>query len=84
MQDETKANLKSAGPSKAVEVTGLVDVPQAGDRFMVFDDEKTARLISEERSMRAFNLEKNSNKQVSLASLFDALDDSQKRIKFNN
>ena len=80
MQDETKANLKSAGPSKAVEVTGLVDVPQAGDRFMVFDDEKTARLISEERSMRAFNLEKNSNKQVSLASLFDALDDSQKEL----
>ena len=80
MQDETKANLKSAGPSKAVEVTGLVDVPQAGDRFMVFDDEKTARLISEERSMRAFNLEKNSNNQVSLASLFDALDDSQKEL----
>ena len=80
MSDETKASLKTAGPSKAVEVTGLVDVPQAGDRFMVFEDEKTARLISEERSMRAFNLEKNSNSQVSLASLFDALDNSQKEL----
>ena len=78
MSDETKASLKTAGPSKAVEVTGLVDVPQAGDRFMVFEDE--ARLISEERSMRAFNLEKNSNSQVSLASLFDALDNSQKEL----
>ena len=80
MQDETKANLKTAGPSKAVEVTGLVDVPQAGDRFMVFEDEKTARLISEERTMRAFNLEKNSGGQVSLASLFDSLNDSQKEL----
>ena len=80
MTDETKASLKTAGPSKAVEVTGLVDVPQAGDRFMVFEDEKTARLISEERSMRAFNLEKNSNSQVSLANLFDALDNSQKEL----
>lgn len=80
MQDETKANLKSAGPSKAVEVTGLVDIPQAGDRFMVFDDEKTARLISEERKMRAFNDEKNGSGPVSLSSLFDSLDNSQKEL----
>lgn len=80
MQDETKANLKSAGPSKAVEVTGLVDVPQAGDRFMVFDDEKTARLISEERKTRAFNDEMNGSGPVSLANLFDSLDNSTKEL----
>ena len=79
MTDETKENLKSAGPSKAVEITGLEDVPQAGDRFMVFDDEKTAKLVSEERKNRAFN-EKTANTGISLANLFDSLDDNNKEI----
>ena len=57
MSDEVATNIKQALPSKAIEVTGLVDVPQAGDKFMVFEDEKTARLIAEERSKRAFELE---------------------------
>jgi translation initiation factor IF-2 len=55
MTDETRAQLKSAGPSKAVEVTGLENVPFAGDSFMVFEDEKTARLVAEERAQRAFD-----------------------------
>ena len=79
MQDETKANLKSAGPSKAVEVTGLEDVPQAGDHFMVFEDEKTAKLVCEERMNRA-NQQKNETKTISLAAMFENLDDSNKEI----
>ncbi|MGD9886736.1 MAG: translation initiation factor IF-2 [Bacilli bacterium] len=71
MQDETKTLLKQAGPSKPVEITGLVDVPLAGDHFMVFDDEKVARLVSEERSVRSFNQEMGVGKPVSLANLFD-------------
>lgn len=80
MQDETKANIKSAGPSKAVEVTGFVDVPNAGDRFMVFEDEKTTRLIAEERLIRAFNKDKEKTKAVSLSSLFDELSDTTKEL----
>ncbi|MDD3171144.1 MAG: translation initiation factor IF-2 [Bacilli bacterium] len=80
MQDETKASIKSAGPSKAVEVTGLEEVPQAGDSFMVFEDEKTTRLISEQRTNRAFDLEKGVGKEINLAGLFDQLDDSQKEL----
>ena len=80
MTDETKANLKQAGPSKAVEITGLVDVPQAGDRFMVFEDEKTARLVSEERSQRAFNIEKGVGEQISFANLFDGLNSTDKEL----
>ncbi len=57
MSDESSTNIKTALPSKAIEVTGLVDVPQAGDKFMVFEDEKTARLIAEERAKRAFEME---------------------------
>ena len=79
MQDETKANLKQAGPSKAVEVTGLEDVPQAGDYFMVFEDEKVAKLVSIERIKRA-NMKKNETKAVSLATMFANLDDTNKEI----
>lgn len=80
MQDETKAQFQSAGPSKPVEITGLEDVPQAGDRFMVFEDEKTARLIAEERSMRSFNLEKGVGKPVSLANIFENQEDTNKDL----
>ena len=80
MEDETKARLKQVGPSKAVEVTGLVDVPNAGDRFMIFEDEKTARLVAEERMLRAFNEEKGIGSQVSLASLFSDLNDTSKEL----
>ena len=80
MSDETKGNLKSAGPAKAVEVTGLVDVPAAGDHFMIFEDEKTARLVSEERAQRAFNLEKGVGQQISLANIFDNLNNEDKEL----
>ena len=80
MDDESKTKLKIAGPSKAVEVTGLVDVPNAGDRFMVFEDEKTARLVAEERMVRSFNKEKSNNSPVSLASLFNNMDDTSKEL----
>ncbi len=81
MSDETKASLKIALPSKAVEVTGLVEVPNAGDRFMVFEDEKTSRLVAEQRLIRAYNVEKGVGKSVSLASLFDGLDGNIKELK---
>ena len=79
MTDETKANLKTAGPSKAVEITGLEEVPQAGDHFMIFEDEKTAKLVSEERTNRA-NDEKNATKPISLAAMFESLDKDYKEI----
>ena len=47
---------------------------------MVFEDEKTARLVSEERTIRAFNKEKGVGQPVSLSNLFDALDDTDKEL----
>ncbi len=80
MQDETTSTLKQAGPSKPVEITGLGDVPLAGDHFMVFDDEKIARLVSEERSIRTFNVEMGVGKPVSLANLFDDASNPSKEL----
>ncbi|HHU21204.1 MAG TPA: translation initiation factor IF-2 [Acholeplasma sp.] len=57
MTDETSKMITSAGPAKAVEITGLSDVPEAGDHFMVFEDEKTARLVAEERKIRKTDAE---------------------------
>ena len=79
MQDETKVNLKQAGPSKAVEITGLDDVPMAGDSFMVFSDEKTARLVCNERKLRK-NQSENEKGRVSLSTLFNNLNDETKEL----
>lgn len=49
MFDDKGKKIKSAGPSIPVEVLGLSDVPQAGDRFSEFKDEKTARNMAQAR-----------------------------------
>ncbi|MDI1600594.1 translation initiation factor IF-2, partial [Staphylococcus aureus] len=43
MVNDLGQRIKTAGPSTPVEITGINDVPQAGDRFVVFSDEKQAR-----------------------------------------
>ncbi len=50
LNDDLKRSIKSAYPSQPVEVTGLQDVPAAGDRLMVFEDEKKVKQIALERS----------------------------------
>ena len=54
MVNDIGRRVKVAGPSTPVEITGLNEVPQAGDRFMVFADEKKARQIGESRAQEAF------------------------------
>ena len=50
MEDDKGKRLKVAGPSTPVELTGLMDVPSAGDQFAVFENEKKARQIGEARA----------------------------------
>lgn len=76
MSDELKNAVKVAGPSKPVEVTGLNDVPFAGEKFMVINDEKKAREISEIRTQNKFNDEKGVGRAVSLNDLFKNQPDS--------
>ncbi|MFA6889493.1 MAG: translation initiation factor IF-2 [Bacilli bacterium] len=80
MQDETFSKLKSVGPSKAIEVTGLLEVPNAGDRFMVFEDEKTARLVAEQRMIRTYQETHVRKETRSLSSLFDEMDGGTKEL----
>ncbi|WEG72755.1 translation initiation factor IF-2 [Vagococcus intermedius] len=68
---------KEAGPATPVEITGLNDVPQAGDRFVVFEDEKTARAAGEERASRALLQQRSTTTAITLDNLFDSLKDGE-------
>lgn len=70
MVNDKGRRLKEAGPSTPVEITGLNDVPQAGDQFMVFEDEKKARAIGEARAAKQRESERRANTRVSLDDLF--------------
>ena len=68
---------KIAGPATPVEITGLNDVPQAGDRFVTFEDEKTARAAGEERAKRALMEQRASSSRVTLDNLFESLKEGE-------
>ena len=50
MQDELGKQVLQAGPSKPVEITGIAEVPCAGEKFMIFNDERKAREVAETRA----------------------------------
>ncbi|WP_308399032.1 translation initiation factor IF-2 [Weissella thailandensis] len=77
MTNDRGRRVKSALPSTPVEITGLNDVPSAGDRFVVFEDEKTARAAGEERAKRAVIAERNRNNIVSVSDLFNKMAEKQ-------
>ena len=68
---------KTAGPATPVEITGLNDVLQAGDRFVTFEDEKTARAAGEERAKRAVMEQRASSSRVTLDNLFESLKEGE-------
>ncbi|MDP4107870.1 MAG: translation initiation factor IF-2, partial [Bacillota bacterium] len=73
MVNDLGRRVKEAGPSTPVEITGLNDVPQAGDRFVVFDDEKTARQVGEARAQQALVAHRGGQSRVSLETLFEQM-----------
>ncbi|MCV3314712.1 translation initiation factor IF-2 [Pediococcus ethanolidurans] len=77
MTNELGRRVKEATPSTPVEITGLNDVPEAGDRFVIFDDEKSARAAGEERAKEALMEERRANNHVTLDNLFDSLKEGE-------
>ncbi|MGG3913101.1 translation initiation factor IF-2 [Rossellomorea vietnamensis] len=73
MVNDLGRRVKEAGPSAPVEITGLNDVPQAGDRFVVFEDEKTARSVGEARASQALQAQRGEKSKVSLENLFEQM-----------
>lgn len=74
MEDDRHVRYNSVTASKAVSVTGLNSVPLAGDKFMVFTDEKTARDTAEARANRTKNADALARKATSLEELFKRSD----------
>lgn len=73
MTNDRGRRVKVAGPSTPVSITGLNEVPMAGDRFAVYEDEKSARAAGEERAKRALLKQRQATQRVSLENLFDTL-----------
>ena len=73
MINDRSKNIQTAKPSTPVEITGLQDVPNAGDRFVVFGDEKTARQIGEKRQQQYIETTRQAISAVSLDTLFEQM-----------
>ncbi len=77
MVNDLNQRIDTAGPSTPIEITGLNDVPQAGDRFMVFPSEKEARQIADQRAANARELGNKPGKAVSLDELFSQIQEGE-------
>ncbi|ERL64499.1 translation initiation factor IF-2 [Schleiferilactobacillus shenzhenensis] len=77
MTNDRGRRIKEALPAEPVEITGLNDVPNAADHFVVFPDEKTARAVGEERQKNAQVEERAHNTHVTLDNLFETMKEEQ-------
>lgn len=77
MVDARGYDIKKATPATPVEITGLNEVPDSGDRFITFEDEKTARAAGEKRAERALLKERSQTNHVTLDNLFDTLKEGE-------
>lgn len=73
MVSDVGLRIEKAGPSAPVEITGLNGVPQAGDQFLVFTDEKQARQIGDTRQQQHIVASRGSQARVSLDDLFEQI-----------
>ncbi len=80
MRDEHGKNLKTAGPSTPIEMTGLSGLPEAGNEFIVVKSEKEAREIAEVRIHGAKQSILKMKKQATLESLLQDSEEGKKKI----
>lgn len=80
LKNDLGIEITEAGPSKPVEITGLNEVPQAGDKFMAFESEKEARNIAQMRKDKARMKEIHQKSAVSLDDLFSKINEGLKEI----
>lgn len=69
MTDDIGAEIKTALPSTPVEIIGLNDVPEAGDMFKVFDEEREARALAQRRNQVRIEHERKQSSAMSLEDL---------------
>ena len=79
LKNDLGQNIVEALPSTPVEVTGISEVPSAGDKFMAFETEKQAKAIAEERQIRAKEADTNRT-GMTLEDLFGQIKEGIKEI----
>ncbi|MCY0876368.1 MAG: translation initiation factor IF-2 [Firmicutes bacterium] len=77
MVNDRGRRVKEAHPSMPVEIVGLTDVPNAGDLFVVYDDERQARQVSERRTTRQRAEELGANSRVTLDDLYKQIQEGE-------
>ena len=81
LKDDLGMNIVEATPAMPVEITGLSNVPSAGDKFMAFETEKQAKQIANDRALREKNGNLDANKAgMSLEELFGQINEGLKEI----
>ena len=80
LKNDRGENLVEATPSMPVSITGISESPAAGDKFMAFENEKKAKMISEQRIAIARKKNLNTNTSVSLDDLFGRIEAGEKEI----
>lgn len=77
MIDDKGKKTKTAGPSMPVEILGLSEVPEAGDRFTVVKDEKTARIMAESRKEKIRQEHFKTSNRVSMENLYSQIQEGK-------
>ena len=80
LKDDKGLNLTSTKLSQPVEITGINEVPKAGDKFMAFESEKEARSIGLKRQEMAKQKDMTPSKSVTLEDLFNKIQEGKKEI----
>lgn len=77
MFDDRGKRVRRVGPSSPVEIMGLMEVPEAGDTFMTFEDEKEARQLAEQRTAQKRVENLNEKRPLKLTDLYDQVQEGK-------
>ena len=77
MLDDRGNRIQAAGPSKPVEITGLAEVPAAGDTFHAVEDERLAKELVEQRKHEAKEEQFSAYRKVTLDNLFSQISEGE-------
>ena len=80
LKNDLGIEIASALPSTPVEITGLTELPSAGDKFMAFETEKQAKAIAETRKEKAKQKSNMAKESLSLDDLFSKIEGGKKEI----
>ena len=80
LKNDLGEEVVEAVPSTPVEITGLNEVPEAGDRFMAYSNEKEARTIAENRKEQAKMKKNKNNAAPTLDDIFNRIKEGEKEI----